>query len=533
MTTTTGYRLRFRQTCFCLALLLIIATLLSSGGKAAKLRFANQAGLYQFVRIKLLRGPESRKINQSVIKSSDVEPPDRHYHKSVIKTRGLDAVTGASSVCRSGIVLDPNVIVVHPNERVGRQQLTLPDIIGAISGRKNPTVYLRGGLYRLMQPLILTASVNGATLMACPGEVPVIEGEIGQPLVILRQTHGVSIKGLLFSGASSAQVALEQASASTIEGNTFVNANTALSLDHSDDNLVSRNILLHSSDTGIEIKDQSNGNIVADNIIDGAGASETNGGGIFLHGTFYNRISHNLVQNTSGFGIGILNWDDATVNVGDVVEYNLIRNTAATALDSGAVYVLGRSQVDTSLVIAGNVIDEFGLHGQHVVGIYLDDSTGGVTVARNLVRRGGSDAVQIHGGSDNVIQNNILDLGNARTSAVLFQAAPEDTHPTNLQVNNLVYRNIIMSTSEDPKQFPSYGGGYPNITMNYYVSSIGKLPMDSDVVHDYNPFTSSFPSLARTGAEDGYEAVQAAAAAAISFKPFDLISAGPRTRVIE
>ncbi len=92
------------------------------------------------------------------------------------------------------------------------------------------------------------------------------------------------------------------------------------------------------------------GNVVSDNGVDGVEAQKTHGGGVFLHGVRDNRIKHNLIQDSAGFGIRILNWDDATINVANVIEDNVPRDTALTTTDSGAIYVLGGSGVDTEAV---------------------------------------------------------------------------------------------------------------------------------------------------------------------------------------
>ena len=288
---------------------------------------------------------------------------------------------------------------------------------------------------------------------------------------------------------------------------------------------MSHNVLIGSETSGIEVKDGSNANLIADNVIDGAGASETLGGGIFLHGVRNNTISHNLVQNTEGLGIGVLNWDEATLNVANVVESNVVRNTARTAIDSGAIYVLGRSGANTGMVISGNVVSDVGTPDHHAVGIYLDDSTSGVVVSQNLVRGVGSDAVQIHGGRDNIISNNLFDLGAGRPSAVLFQAAPADTNPANIQTGNVVLQNVVLSTNSSPRLYMWYDGGTPLVSRNFYAVARGFATSHDAQVFDLNPAEAD-PGLA-SDSVNGYRRVQRASAI-IGFKPIDLTGAGPR-----
>jgi parallel beta-helix repeat protein len=322
-------------------------------------------------------------------------------------------------------------------------------------------------------------------------------------------------------------VVLDHADNCKLTANLFQGAQTAILLNGARSNTIDRNRILHSAASGIELKDGSDGNQLSDNTIDGTGAPETQGGGIFVHGAHNNRVSHNLVRNTAGFGIAISNWDDSTINIGNVVEYNLLQATTLTASDSGAIYVLGRSSVDTQTVIAGNVIDGVGAPGRHNVGIYLDDSTGGAIVTGNLVRRIGSDAVQIHGGSDNIIDSNLLDLSEGGPSAVLFQRAPADTNPTSQQTGNVVERNVIILADENAKLFVSIDGGSPRISGNLYASLSGQVALSPPPVGDLRPALAA-PEAAQDASRGDYTAAQVAGAA-IGFKPIDISAAGPRT----
>ena len=388
-------------------------------------------------------------------------------------------------------------------------------------------LYLRTGHYRLTEPLVLTANDRGLVISACPGERPVLEGPPDSPVVVLRGAREVVLTGLIFSGPSSVHLVTEGTDDCVITSNTFLRGGTTILMTGSSRNVIQGNQILQSTATGIELRDGSNGNLLADNIIDGAGATETNGGGIFLHGTSHNRISHNLIRNTAGFGVGILNWDDMTINVANVIEYNVILNTTLTAEDSGAIYILGRSGADTQVVIAGNIVDGVGSPARHNVGIYLDDSSNGAMVTGNLVRRVGSDAVEIHGGSDNVIENNIFDLGEGQPSAVLFQAAPADTNPLNAQIGNEVVRNVILSANKDPKIFVFYDGGTPKIAGNLYANATGRQTLPSEDVTDSAPILVS-PDHAQDAGRNDYRKVLNRAAETIGFRRIDFRLAGPR-----
>lgn len=427
----------------------------------------------------------------------------------------------------NAIVIDP--LTKQAQNTTAWRARTFPQALALLPDGGRRTLYVRTGFYRLETSVLFNATADGVAVVACPGEMPVVEGPADAPALVFRGTHDVAVSGLSFAGASPVGVMLDGARDSLIAGNTFLDGGTAILLDGAGGNRIEDNLILHPASSGIELRDGSDANLVADNVIDGANAPETHGGGVFLHGVRGNRIAHNLIQDTAGFGIGVSNWDAATVNVANVVEYNVLRDTAMTAQDSGAIYILGRSGADTQVVIAGNVIDGIGAAGRHNVGIYLDDSTNGAMVVRNLVRRAGSDAVQIHGGSDNLVENNILDLGAGRPAGVLFQAAPADTNPLNAQTNNVVTHNIILSSNATPKLFAWFDGGAPVIAGNLYADAVAAVTLPAAPVQDTQPVLGE-PGLARDGERDHYAAAQAAAQAAFGFRPVDPAAAGPRPR---
>ena len=225
-------------------------------------------------------------------------------------------------------------------------------------------------------------------------------------------------------------------------------------------------------------------------------------------------------------GIGVENWDRATINRDTIVAYNIVRDVNRSATDSGAIYVLGRSREDTRMTVANNLVDGSGPASQHSVGLYLDDSTNGVSVTGNIVRNPGSDALQIHGGSNNRVIGNIFDLGTGTASAILFQAAPADTHPDNLQTGNLVRGNIIASARETGKIFVWLDGGRPEIAGNLYHDALGgAMPLPAQAA-DTDPRRGD-PRFA-DAAGGNYALLPGSAAAAIGFDAIDQASMGLR-----
>jgi parallel beta-helix repeat protein len=356
------------------------------------------------------------------------------------------------------------------------------------------TTCVGGGIYTLSSTLTLSHADSGESIVACSRETPVLMAAGVHPasILVLRDTERVLVTGLSFANAGGdGALILSGSSHNVIAGNYFSNNSNAIVLAaSSSDNVVSGNEIDNSAQSAIDVMDGSNANRFDSNLINRTGALGTAGGGFRLHGVNNNIISHNVVRNTAGMGIGVMNWDASTINIGNLVEYNLVQNTntSAESIDSGAIYVLGRSQVDTRMIIQGNRVDGAGApHPAHTVAIYLDDLSSGVVVRDNILTGTASDLVQIHGGRDDLVQNNIIDTGSARASAVLFQAAPADTHPTIAMTNNTVSHNIIYSTSKTPVVFVYYAGGTPTITDNLYYNTTGASMATNAPATDLRP----------------------------------------------
>ena len=187
--------------------------------------------------------------------------------------------------------------------------------------------------------------------------------------------------------------------------------------------------------------------------------------------------------------------------------------------------MLGRSHVDTQAVIANNLVDGTGAGGDaHTIGIYLDDSTSGVRVENNIVRNIGTHGLQIHGGDDITIRNNIFDLGSGNATAVLFQAAPADTNPTNTMRNNNVVGNVILSGSRSPDAYSYLDGGSPNIAGNLYHDTAGASFATAAPTRDSNPKYGD-PRFANAAGGD-YTLQGGSAASAIGFQAINQSAMG-------
>lgn len=348
-------------------------------------------------------------------------------------------------------------------------------------------VILDPGTQHLAATLVLDARDDDASLIACPRGA-VLDGG-GRLAVLLRLdgARGVRADGIGLIDATGAAVLLVGGGNNTLTGLAIRHVGSGVVLSHSDSNTVIGSRITQVAASGIEAKDGSSHNRLDSNTITDVAARDTAGGGIFLHGASHNTIARNLVARTQGMGIGVSNWSRSTVNIGNIVRQNVLRDVDLGATDSGAIYVLGRSQRDTRMVIADNLVDGSGPPGAHTVGIYLDDSTSGAVVQGNILRRFGAIGVQVHGGSGNRVEANIVDLGDAAQSAMLFQSAPADTKPSGHMVDNVVRRNVVLWAGRPRHLYDAITGGHPLISGNVYFAEPGASPPRQSAFRDAHP----------------------------------------------
>lgn len=125
-----------------------------------------------------------------------------------------------------------------------------------------------------------------------------------------------------------------------------------------------------------------------------------------------NIVAHNLIHSTPRIGIQFDGNDH-------VIEYNHIHDVNQETQDSGVIYGCARDWTKRGTVIRFNYIHDSGGYGRknakdpwqrpfYTWGIYLDDWTSGTEVYGNIVARTTRGGVLIHGGRDNIIENNII-----------------------------------------------------------------------------------------------------------------------------
>ncbi len=418
----------------------------------------------------------------------------------------------------------------------GNPFATLQRAQAAMQASAIKTTIVEGGVYDLSSTLALGAQDDGETFMSAPGQTATLDGGGSlATLISLTGTSGVSLDGLGFentavtSGLSTGAISLTDASGTSIVGNSIQGAGSdAILMIGSTGGMVSDNRITSSARNGIEDQDGGSGNSFTGNTIDGVGATNTNGGGIFLHGTDRETISHNLVENLQGSGItleSIGGFDGASLlarNTNTTISDNLIRNSSQNSKDAGGIYVLDRTDQNTGIVIDNNEVDGSGV-GSYVGGIYLDDDASGVAVTDNIVRGIYARDAQLHGGHDDVFSNNIFDLGNTTGFGVLFQSS-NITPNGGVQpaTNNQFTHNILISTETNPDALI-------NLNLSPSPAVAGNLYYDPNAA-----FTGVLDSAPQFGNPDFVDAAgndyalqPGSAASGIGFVPIDQGAIGP------
>ncbi len=318
---------------------------------------------------------------------------------------------------------------------------------------------------------------NGLTIAARPGSATVV-GSFS-----VTNASSITLSGLAFQGdGSSVAVSLLNSTQVRIIENRFTGVGQAVLLDGTSLSTVTRSTITNATNSAIEVKDGAANDSVTYTVIDGCMAMGTLGA-IWLHGTSASIIEDNVVMNTAGAGISLADFDPPgstdTQNDNATIAYNGLIGTDAMSEDSGAIYVLGRSQTpSTGITISMNLVMGVGSSSAtHAVGIYLDDNASGITVSRNIIQATPtmSDVFEIHGGSNNSFSANIFDLGTGDTDDGLFQQDEADQMPQGSfqQLQNNVVSGNIYATESDASHDPGFADltgmiGNTLITRNDY-----------------------------------------------------------------
>jgi hypothetical protein len=324
---------------------------------------------------------------------------------------------------------------------------SLQQAANAMAGSDIKTAVVEGGTYDQSAGLTLTSADSGESFIGNGSATLNGEGTAGN-LISVNGANNISVEGLNLTntannpvwsssdwfGAGTGEDAIlaQNTSGDNFSYNNISNAGMAMNFQGVTDSQVDGNNISNVQQAVIITQGNSgsSGNTLAANSIENVnnvtGVMDDNQGAINLVGDSNDTVSNNVIQSTAAAGISI-----TTLTSGDTVNQNTVQNTNTAATpsssyeasatnpsDMGAIYAWSGAGNTTNqqLTISDNYVQNAG-QGFENNGIYLDDGVSGATVTGNIVQGAGAGGasfdVLVHGGSDDTIANNILNLDSA------------------------------------------------------------------------------------------------------------------------
>jgi parallel beta-helix repeat protein len=183
-------------------------------------------------------------------------------------------------------------------------------------------------------------------------------------------------------------------------------------------------------------------NEIVDNRIDQTGTMNMYSAAIFLGMSEGNVVGHNSIRRVPHHAINLGN----TGRSRNIVEYNEIRDTCLETSDTGAINCWmehdARNEPRQGHIIRYNLVVD-----SRERGIYLDNYTSNCSVYGNIVVRAPLMGLIVHGGKNNVIENNVL-VGCGQ--AVAYYDGIDELMPrmARFSSGNRFCRNIVSSARE-------------------------------------------------------------------------------------
>ena len=157
-----------------------------------------------------------------------------------------------------------------------------------------------------------------------------------------------------------------------------------------------------------------------------------------------NVVSHNLIHSMPRVGI----WLDGNDNL---IEYNHVHHVNQETQDSGIIYFGQIDWTKRGNVIQFNYLHDSGGFGRNgaaetwqtpfdTFGIYMDDWASGTKVYGNIITNTVNGAIFVHGGRDNIVENNVIIEG-GRFGQMVYSACPPSS-PVAQQLLSVMFAKI-------------------------------------------------------------------------------------------
>jgi parallel beta-helix repeat protein len=146
--------------------------------------------------------------------------------------------------------------------------------------------------------------------------------------------------------------------------------------------------------------------------------------GVYITSGSDHYIAHNRIDDLPRYAVSLKSQGVDNLAHRNVVEFNDISHANMETSDTGALESLGYERQSSGNIFRHNrILDTVGMdttaegkiQTPHFSwGIYLDDGSSGTTVYGNIITRTTTGGICVHGGKDNVFENNILVDGRDR-----------------------------------------------------------------------------------------------------------------------
>ena len=352
--------------------------------------------------------------------------------------------------------------------------------MAAMEASTTKTVTILGGTYSIAGGLVFSPADAGETWIPYQNQTVILDGG-GSGYVYTNSANNLTIEGLTFqnlgpgvnvNGGSGLVLA---GTSLTIRWNTFLNCNQ---------DCISGSALYSVIDSNT-FNGQSPGNPPGQQYIGAYAAIQ------LYSSPSNNQITHNLIENTQGGGIYMAG-DYNRQMANNVIDRNILINVNSSVVDMGAIYMIDTPHTAVGNVITNNIINGYGgsnYQSNVSKAFYLDNHMSNALVSGNIVSGSGTFLIEIHGGNNNSIANNIFDMSTAENQWDGSQIAYQDFETSSEygMSGNSFNQNIIYFSAGPVPPFLWWtdiptNAASPNVANNlYYAVSGAAVPSAPDV----------------------------------------------------
>jgi parallel beta-helix repeat protein len=275
----------------------------------------------------------------------------------------------------------------------------------------------------------------------------------------------------------------------------------------------------------------SHSNEVKDNHIHRLGRVFAPAVGVFILQSGRNRVAHNEINDLYYTAISVgWNWGyQETPCRENVIEFNHLHDVGQAMLsDMGGIYTLG---VQRGTVIRNNLIHDVDSFTYGGWGLYPDEGSTDILLENNVVYRCKSAGFHQHYGRDNIVRNNIFALNKEHE----LMRTREETHNSFTFERNIVYfeSGDLLGSNWSNDKFAMDKNVYFDARAGAAAEKMFKgasLAQWRARGHDLHSVVAD-PQFVNVKKDD-FRLQPSSPAFALGFKPIDISTVGPRSRVV-